>query len=137
MQISPFSVNLFSPFKLFPSVIYQPFPGTAIEDKGSTFQTYYLVMVAAETILELYLEHVYSDRIGNLVEKEFNSGQCNSLQAINILSYFIYDIYDVCMIAITNGVLWLIYTMVLKYINARSMTCNGIMTLCKHRLTQV
>ena len=40
------------------------------------------------------------------------------------------------MIAITNGVLRLIYTMILIYINARSMTCNGIMTLCKHRLTQ-
>ena len=26
--------------------------------------------------------------------------------------------------------------MILIYINARSMTCNGIMTLCKHELTQ-
>ena len=25
--------------------------------------------------------------------------------------------------------------MILIYINATSMTCNGIMTLCKHRLT--
>ena len=61
----------------------------------------------------------------------FNSGQCNSLQAINII-HDVYTMYKNKWGVVVNNTCWY-HTW--RYTNAiKTMTLNTLMTLCKHRL---